>query len=202
MNNLEQSSIEQFNSWADTHDKKNWQDFFSNNGILKYIKPKEGASLLDIGCATGSLLHQLSLKHTDLDLHGLDISPKMVAIAQKKLGSKANIVTSSANTLPFKENTFNYVTCATSFHHYSEPQKALDEMYRVLKPNGTLILLDPFRNGLVRKIICKTLDIIFIERDTNIFTKEQIKSMFKVSEFKHIEQHTYLFYKLITIGIK
>lgn len=202
MNDLEQSSIQQFDSWADSHDKKNWQDFFSNNGVLKYIKPQQDSKLLDVGCATGSLLHQLSKKNKNIVLYGLDISPKMVDIAKKKLGSRADIVVSSANTLSFKENTFDFVTCATSFHHYKEPQQALNEMYRVLKPNGTLLLLDPFTNNLTRKVMCKLLDIIFNEKDTNLFTKEQMKYMFKVSGFKNIKQHTYLYYKLITIGKK
>lgn len=203
MDNSEKRSIEQFNTWSKDYDQKRfWPFYFSNAAVLQTVNPQESSSILDVGCGTGILLQQMAQLNKGLNLCGLDISPKMVEVTRAKLGTLAKVQQGSANNFPYADNMFDYVTCATSFHHYPNPDNSLREMFRVLKSGGKLVVLDPFTNGRPRKVICAILDTVFDEKGTKLFAKEQMYDMFNQVGFKHIVQKTYWYYKLMTIGIK
>jgi len=203
-NNLKElKSIKQFNNWSKDYDRKLfWPFYFSNKAIIKSTLINRDLSVLDVGCGTGILLQQLFNMNRNLKLYGIDISPEMVKMAQNKLNISICIKKGSANSLPYNDNTFDLVTCSTSFHHYSEPKKAIVEMHRVLKGDGKLIVLDPFTNGFIRLMLCAVLNFIFKETETCLFTKKQFREMFMDAGFSQITQKTYLYYKLLTIGKK
>jgi SAM-dependent methyltransferase len=193
----------QFNDWSKNYDRRlYWPFYLSNRTIIQSITIERGSSILDVGCGTGILLQQLYEKNTGYKLHGIDISAGMVKTARRKLNSSICIIEGSANELPHKDNTFDLITCTTSFHHYAEPEKALGEMNRVLKYGGNLLVLDPFTSGFLRLKICAALNTVFKEADTCFFSKEQMSEMFIRAGFSSIFQKTYLYYKLITIGKK
>lgn len=75
-------------------------------------------------------------------------------------------------------------------------------MRRVLKPGGILVMLDPFVNGALRRVICKTLNAAFRERDTNLFIREQMHNLFLAARLERIQHRTMWYYKLITVGVK
>ena len=203
MINQEKRSIQQFDIWAKDFDRKGFLPFyFSNKAVFNVINPIDGETILDIGCGTGILLNQLYKTMKNLKLYGLDISSGMVNVSKSKLGRNATICQGTADTLPYPDNFFNCVTCATSFHHYQNPERSICEMLRVLIPGGRLIILDPYIDGFLRKQICMVLDKISKETDTNIFEKGQMAQMFENAGFIEIFQKSYLFYKLITMGIK
>jgi ubiquinone/menaquinone biosynthesis C-methylase UbiE len=203
MHTREQDSIKQFNSWAQDYDKKLHLPFLlSNKAIINHLNPKPDSSILDVGCGTGILLHQLSLRSDDLTLYGTDISPEMVTKAKAKLGKNASITNASANALPYADNSFEYVISATAFHHFSDANNAIREMYRVLKNDGTVLILDPYRDGPLRKIILSILNVIFKEKDAQFFTRREMYRMFRDAGFENITQKTYTYYKLITTGVK
>ncbi len=204
MDESEERSITQFNAWARDFDRKIfWPFYFSNKALLTKMNPAVGSSILDVGCGTGILLQQLSNLDSDLRLQGIDIAPEMVKMARAKLTAGAAIVQQgSASELPFANGIFDCVTCATSFHHYPDPRGALGEMRRVLKKGGKLLLLDPFTNGVLRRTICATLDAVFGEKNTHLFSREQLGAMFLEAGFENLEQTSYLHYKLMTVGTR
>lgn len=57
-----------------------------------------------------------------------------------------------ALNIPFDDNSFDLVVCNASFHHYSNPQKVVKEIKRILKNEGVLILGDPTSSSIVRYI--------------------------------------------------
>ncbi len=204
MNDLEQQSIEQFNIWATNFDQKRfWPFYFSNKAVLQALSPHWNSSILDVGCGTGILLQQLLQLDRGIRLYGIDIAPEMVKTAQAKFAEESVIIKQgTAHSLPYKNDSFDYVACATSFHHYPDPEGSLREILRVLKVGGKFVLLDPFTTGFLRKVICQILNTVHKEKDTNLFTREQMYNMFQNTGFRHIEQKNYLYYKLITVGIK
>ena len=204
MHTLEKNSIEQFNSWAKYYDKLLHLPFYlSNKSVVQHLNPKVNSYILDVGCGTGILLQQLLRLDRNLYLYGIDISPEMVKISKKKFDKQpVEIIEGSASKLPYKDCSFDYVCCATSFHHYPTPEKSLEEIFRVLKPGGKLVLLDPFNTGTSRKIICKILTFIFKEGDVNIFSKVQMNKMFLKAGFQKVQQKTFWYYRLMTSGQK
>ena len=101
-----------------------------------------GKSLLDVGAGYGSDSLRYSLKGAQVT--ALEYSPSMFAIGHK-LRPEFNWIGGSADHLPFKDNSFDFVVAHHSLHHHLSPKQSLIEMLRVLKVGGTLITSgDPF----------------------------------------------------------
>ncbi len=118
----------------------------SCHDVAEHLKYVDYTSLLDVGCGTGYLLSLLA-KQKQADYHGLDLAEGMVAVAQGK-GIPATFVQGSADKLPYRDGQFDIVTCIQSFHHYPYPDQAMQEVLRVLKPNGIYILSDTGVGGI------------------------------------------------------
>jgi ubiquinone/menaquinone biosynthesis C-methylase UbiE len=204
MHKAEKSSIQQFDWWA-----KNsflFTTIFTslNRKISRLINLQKGGSLLDIGCGWGLLLKELARKDPSLKLFGIDISPEMVRVAKRNFqnSKQVEIKEGSAAKLPYKSNSFNTVTCILSFHHHPDSQQSLREMYRVLKPKGKLLLLDPFNDGLFQKFILFINALLFDEKNISVYTKIELLELFKQAGFKNVSQRVRRGYHLFNIAEK
>jgi SAM-dependent methyltransferase len=115
-------------------DLENNRRFLRENGI------PSGASLLDLSCGQGLFLK--AAFEGGLRVTGLDLSRTAVARARARVPG-AKVVVGNAEKLPFKKSSFDWVTCWGSLEHYANPEKALDEIRRVLKPGGRAVLYVP-----------------------------------------------------------
>lgn len=98
-------------------------------------------AVLDAGCGTGGLLSALRRERPDLALVGVEAAEAARRAAEK---SGAPVARGSVNALPFADATFAAVTCADVLCHAAvEPDVALGEMRRVLRPGGRLVLNMP-----------------------------------------------------------
>ncbi len=113
----------------------------SCENIYDYLKDKEYEKLLDIGCGTGYLINMLA-KEYDAEFTGLDLSPEMINQAKSKNIKNSTFIEGRSDELPFKNDTFDVITCSQSFHHYPETDKPMQEARRVLKQGGLYILSD------------------------------------------------------------
>jgi ubiquinone/menaquinone biosynthesis C-methylase UbiE len=103
--------------------------------------------ILEIGCGTGNLMILIKRLHPDAEVVGIDPDPKALARAQRKAGREALSVQLDrgfAEELPYPDASFDRVLSALMFHHLGpeEKEKTLGEARRVLKPGGSLHLLD------------------------------------------------------------
>ncbi|MBS1773665.1 MAG: class I SAM-dependent methyltransferase [Bacteroidetes bacterium] len=97
----------------------------------------DNKTLLDAGCGTGFFL-SLAAKQGAV-VTGIDLSDSQVNTAQKYLTS-ATFRVASTEDLPFADDSFDYVAANNSVQFCPNPDKALKEIYRVLKPGGTAII--------------------------------------------------------------
>jgi ubiquinone/menaquinone biosynthesis C-methylase UbiE len=113
---------------------------------LAGVKP--GDSVLEAGCGTGTLT--LAAKRRtgpSGKVFGIDIIPGMIEISQRKAaqaGEDATFQLGSIDDIPFSANQFDVVMCSFMIFHMSEMvrRKGIAEIYRVLKPQGRLLVLD------------------------------------------------------------
>lgn len=91
----------------------------------------------------------------DFQITGLDISKSFVEIARRnaaRAGLKIDFREGNASAMPFASETFDFTFCQAAFKNFSEPVKAIAEMYRVLKPNGTAVISDMRRDASAEDI--------------------------------------------------
>lgn len=106
-----------------------------------------GQHILDIGCGTGSLVLQIKRLYKDVEIVGLDPDPKALIRARRK--AKRNHLSvrfdrGFSDELPYADESFDLVFSSFMFHHLEAGEKegTLSEVHRVLKPGGSLFLLD------------------------------------------------------------
>lgn len=146
--------------WYDKMNKSRADEFKDIAKKMK-INVKKGSSVLEVAPGPGYLSIELA-KMGDYKISGLDISETFVEIAREKsirAGVKINFQQGNAAYMPFRNNTFDFIVCTAAFKNFSEPIKSLNEMYRVLKPNGKALIIDLRRdvsseaiNNYVRKM--------------------------------------------------
>ena len=127
--------------------------------LIEQATLASGFRALDIGCGTGSLTLLLKRLHPGVEVVGLDPDPKALAIAKRKAqraGLAIELDLGFSDRLPYLDASFDRVFSSLMFHHLQTDEKAatLREVRRVLKPGGSLHLLDfgPPRSGLSRAL--------------------------------------------------
>ena len=99
----------------------------------------EGKKYIDLGCKDGYLLDKA--KDLGYQVHGVDISVNIVNELSKQGFSMKKLDLN--NHLSYPDNYFNIVTCLQVIEHLTNPEFLLTEIYRILKPNGIVILSTP-----------------------------------------------------------
>jgi ubiquinone/menaquinone biosynthesis C-methylase UbiE len=128
--------------------------------VLELAAPKNGEWLLDVGCGTGLTALRIAERHPGCIVHGIDISSKMIAVAQRSAEEKSLAVdyrVGSVTALPYPDSVFDVVITNIMFHHLDleEKRRAVGEVARVLKPGGRYVSAEfgpRARNALQRRL--------------------------------------------------
>lgn len=110
--------------------------------IRQLLKPREGESLLDIGCGTGHFLEWF--KTFGLALTGVDNSKAMLEVAKQHLTTSVSLIPADAQNLPFPDNSFDMVTMITVLEFLDQPDIALKEALRVARSRMFLGILNKY----------------------------------------------------------
>ncbi|MBA7521338.1 2-methoxy-6-polyprenyl-1,4-benzoquinol methylase, mitochondrial [subsurface metagenome] len=112
---------------------------------LKDFHPK--GTLVDIGCGSGNLIIQIAESFPDLNLIGIDIASEILEFAKKRaldrsLGKRIEFKIGNVEKLPFSNESIDFIISTFSLHHWVNPLKGFNEIHRVLKRDGTLLIFD------------------------------------------------------------
>jgi demethylmenaquinone methyltransferase/2-methoxy-6-polyprenyl-1,4-benzoquinol methylase len=140
-----------FNTISDNYDGLNRVISFGidikwRRKVVEILTEKKPRNILDIATGTGDLAINLAATGAE-KIIGLDISPGMLAIGKKKVGKQKldpiiEMVLGDSENLPFEKDTFDAVTVAFGVRNFENLQKGLSEIYRVLKPGGSFVVLE------------------------------------------------------------
>ena len=115
---------------------------------LTYLDVKK-PRILDVACGTGDMIRcmmkRLEKRGVPARFYGLDCSERMLEIARKKVPF-AELRVGNAEDIPFPDGSFDLVSVAFGLRNFSEREKAISEIHRVLKQGGILLLLEFSRN--------------------------------------------------------
>lgn len=114
--------------------------------ILKRIKFN---NCLDVGCASGYMISEIAKSYLVAKYFGIDVHDKAISYA-RKIYPHINFRVASAEDLPFRSNSMDLVLNYETIEHVENPLKSLQEIRRVLKKDGSLILAMDSGNFLFR----------------------------------------------------
>lgn len=167
-------------------------------GPLALLDPQDGESILDLGCGTGDIAKQLH--EIGAHITAVDNSPSMIEMAKSKY-PEIDFAVKDATELDYKED-FDAVFSNATLHWVRPPEKALDGIFRSLKPGGRFvaefggkdnvkIITDEIRRQLKRKAAgLKESDFRWYFPGIGEYTSLMEKTGFHVSFAQHIDRPT------------
>lgn len=114
--------------------------------VVRMIGAKKPSTILDIATGTGDLAIALS-KIPNTQITGLDLSAGMLKVGEEKIAKKGlttqiSLQQGDSENLPFEDNSFDAITVAFGVRNFENLEKGLSEIYRVVKPGGTVAVLE------------------------------------------------------------
>jgi ubiquinone/menaquinone biosynthesis C-methylase UbiE len=187
--------------WYASLTKKSLEDFKTlARRIADQIPPN--SSVLEVAPGPGYCAIELA-KLGNYEIVGLDISKTFVEIARAnaaRAGMRVDFRRGNVSDMPFGDETFDFVFCRAAFKNFSEPKRALREMYRVLRPGGQALIIDLRRDasmesivhavnamnlgGLNRVITKLTFRFMLLKR---AYTKSEFEELISATKFDGIE---------------
>jgi ubiquinone/menaquinone biosynthesis C-methylase UbiE len=148
MQNADQEAALNEKLWdlrAQTYDRYFGFTRWTQKKLISLLPLGKNPYLLDIACGTGwAVRYAASLTRGRGEFYGVDISSGMIKQAEAGSPSYPNVhfCKSKVEKLPFENDFFDFIISSNAFHHFSNPEKALREAHRVLKPKGRIYILD------------------------------------------------------------
>jgi len=140
-----QAARRHFDRWSTTYesDRSSRRLKDAQDAALAALSLGPDDELLDVGCGSGAAVREAAqvARHAV----GFDLSGGMVARARELAAGIENVelhVGDVAGRLPFEDARFSAVLSTTAFHHFTDPERTLAEMARVLAPGGRIVIGD------------------------------------------------------------
>ena len=119
-----------------------WKD-----AMMDWLAPIRGQALLDVAGGTGDISFRFLKRASGANATVLDLTESMLAEGRKRaetvgISGQLEWVVGDAMALPFEDDSFDVYTISFGIRNVTDPQKALSEAYRVLKPGGRLMVLE------------------------------------------------------------
>lgn len=148
-------STEGAESQAKEFDLTNYYYGLINEALKKanFSNKAQKFNILDVGCGFGSTTFPLLKLFPKAQIIASELSVPMLAVLKQKLANhkdkdRVELLQLNAEELDFKENSFDLVVGAAILHHLFNPQKALKDCAKILKPGGIAIFFEPFSEGM------------------------------------------------------
>lgn len=139
-----QSIADSYDSFFDTP-IGSFLDATETRCAFDLLKPRHSESILDVGCGTGVFAFKLAQQ--DVRVTGIDVSDAMLTVARDNLQRFDTDVQSrvlfrdmDANTLTFNDDSFDAAVTVATMAFVNNPQSVFDEMMRVVKPGGRVLV--------------------------------------------------------------
>ncbi|MFZ6035907.1 MAG: class I SAM-dependent methyltransferase [Patescibacteria group bacterium] len=203
-------SKKHFNAWARHYDRDYiWGRYFKEGyaRTINIIESFNGykSKILDIGCGTGELEKILVGKFPEINIIAIDFAERMVEIAKKKNeNQRVKVFLEDINDIQFEKEKFNFVIALNVLHHIKDVETLFSSAGRMLVSGGYIIILDPLRDGILRKAWCSLLKNVLIpEYGIKYLAETEVLNAATAQGFMHVSsENVYYFSKLLVLRKK
>lgn len=187
--------------WYDRNSRKSRLKEMCSYADLVEAHVAKGAAVLEVAPGPGYL--SIELARRGFLVTGVEISADFVEIEQrnaKEADVSVDFKQGNASALPQPDGTFDFIICSAAFKNFRDPLDALNEMYRVLKPEGVALILDMNHaatkediNNEIKQSGMKGFDRIFVKfafktfLKNGAYTKEGFEELIAQTAFAHYE---------------
>lgn len=141
-------------------------DILWRHSLTQFLPKRKDLVILDLATGTGDVLISLCLRNKNIkQAYGIDLAEKMLDIGRLKvnrvgLNSRIILDHGDANQIPYPDGLMDAVTMAFGIRNVEDPVRVLKEMVRVLKPNGSALILE---FSLPRFLLLKWFHLIYLK---------------------------------------
>ncbi|MCY3415071.1 MAG: class I SAM-dependent methyltransferase [Candidatus Heimdallarchaeota archaeon] len=140
--------------------------------------------LLEIGGGTGRFAsYFLERVH---EVHIVEPSKKMIAQIEKNYPDAFIIKHGFAEDLPYMENSFEHIVISDALHHFEDQEKAVKEVYRVLKPGGCIAIEEIHPKTFWGRMIVLMEKVLLM--GSKFYSPERLMELFKQNNFEILDQ--------------
>lgn len=169
-------------------------------GLTKF---DEEVRILDVACGTGRSLRFLRATFPIASLYGIDLSSAYLRKANQLLSQLPSelpqLMEGNAENLPYQENYFQGISNVFLLHELPNPirQKVIDEFFRVLQPNGILVICDSIQLSDSPELegMMNNFPVLFHEPFYHDYIKDNIEEKLAKSGFTEIKTTIHAFSK-------
>jgi ubiquinone/menaquinone biosynthesis C-methylase UbiE len=170
-----------------------WMMNISHSGLtdwgLKHVQVEKQFTILDVGCGGGRTIQKLAALATEGMVYGVDYAPGSVAASRVKnaqliKAGQVEIKQASVSQLPFPEARLDLVTAVETQYYWPDLVKDMQEILRVLKPGGKLIVIaESYKKGAYNKLQRPVMKLL---RSTNLDVDEH-RGLFSKAGYTEIQ---------------
>lgn len=161
--------------------------------IVRLSRVTSQDSVLDVACGPGIVA--CALAKVARQVKGIDLVPAMIEKAKEQQLAQGLKNLSwdigSANPLPYEHCSYSIVVSRFAFHHFLIPQAVLDEMARVVKWDGRVVLVDVYMENSKQAMAYDTLEKLRDPSHTHALELSDMLSMFEKADLTIIEKYFY-----------
>ncbi|HLW35137.1 MAG TPA: class I SAM-dependent methyltransferase [Chthoniobacterales bacterium] len=160
---------------------------------LSHVKIKKTDTILDVGCGGGRTINKLAAMASDGKVHGIDYSEESVTAAHRAntrwidIG-RVRIREGTVSQLDFADNTFDLVTAIETHLFWPDLPSDLREIYRVLRPLGTLLIVaEIYKGGRHLEGVRKQIFEKHLAANMNLLTADEHSDLFTTAGFVDVQ---------------
>ena len=159
-------------------------DYGFNKRCRYVTKRKAQGKLLDIGCAAGSFLLAMQ-RQGNWQVQGVEITPAVAQMARERHG--LDVFTGTLEEAHFADASFDAVTMWDVLEHLHDPLAGLQEIHRILKPDGVLVIRVPNLASWDAKLFGAAWAGLDAPRHLYVFTPQTLSDMLAKAGFETLE---------------
>jgi len=150
------------------------------NEVADLANIRQGSHVLDVGCGTGYTTEAVLKRLEHGEVIGIDLTPQQLGKAARNLNperARLSLSRGDAENLPFKDEAFDAVVSVGALEYFPHPQRALQEMARVVKPGGKVVVGGPEFEWFKKTSLERMLYTPSARQVEEFFTKARLRDV-------------------------